>query len=212
MVKKKESEMQVILRPVEIANTIIAIVGQTPLICHRNTAILPGDPGYDSRPKKDVRPPSERMQDACYLAPGTTWDDQQFVFPGIGVKSALVTGGGRFTQYEMTKLRGLIVIGSEWIPIISDGPPEKFSVPVRIGNGSGMERRHRPMWRKWSMQVPVRFLSSHITLEEVFNLFETAGSTIGIGDWRPEAKKGPGGIYGTFAVDREGESRGCLPG
>ena len=198
-----KKETVVGIQPVQIGRMEVPILGLTPLICHRNTAKLPGDPDYDTRSKKDPRTPEERMHDACYLAPGTNWEDQQFVFPGVGIKKALVSAGGRFSSYDMTYLRGVVSVDREWLSIQSEEPPEKLSVPVRL-TLTAMERRHRPIWRNWKMVLPIRFLANHISANDVFNLIELAGLTIGIGDWRPESKNG---TYGTFQIDRAIEAR-----
>lgn len=56
---------------------------------------------------------------------------------------------------------------------------------------------YRPEFQDWSVEVPVRFNTSLLTVDTVLAVFDLAG-TLGVGKWRPSAPKG--GTFGTFKV------------
>lgn len=178
---------------IKMAEFGVVLNGTSPLLCNRFNGCLPGDEEYDNRDRRDSRSPDQKFQESCYLAPGTTFEDGQYVYPAVGVRLALVTSGGRYTKAKMTELRGAMQIPTDFLPIITPDPPEKFSAPVRL-KGGGMERRHRALFRNWSLRVPVRIIRSVINVESVLNLFRIAGLSTGIGDWRVE-KNGSFGCW-----------------
>lgn len=65
--------------------------------------------------------------------------------------------------------------------------------------GTSKHVRVRPLFRNWSIEAGVTVVSDLIDKATLLMLFETAGRYVGIGDWRPSAKKAPG-PYGQFEV------------
>lgn len=58
----------------------------------------------------------------------------------------------------------------------------------------------RPQFDQWGFDLRLRFNPKVISLQSLVNLLELAGSACGIGDWRPERKGGP---FGMFEIDGE---------
>lgn len=56
--------------------------------------------------------------------------------------------------------------------------------------------RFRGAFINWSMNLSIEYNPDLITPEQIRNLVDTSGFTVGIGDFRP----GVGGSYGTFQV------------
>jgi len=67
---------------------------------------------------------------------------------------------------------------------------------VRVGAGS-TDMRYRPEFSEWSVNVIVEIDSDLLNEQDVVNLVNRAGFSIGVGEWRPEK----GGEYGRFAFD-----------
>ena len=86
------------------------------------------------------------------------------------------------------------------IPIESD-PPYMREDMVRIGQGSA-DIRWRPGFRNWSCEFMIDYNASVITIEQLINLVEIAGYSVGLCEWRPE-KNGP---YGRFRVATDADN------
>jgi hypothetical protein len=69
-------------------------------------------------------------------------------------------------------------------------------------NATGVaDIRVRPMWRKWALNVVLRFDADQFTTSDVVNLLSRAGEQVGIGEGRPFSKSSNGLGFGTFTVE-----------
>jgi hypothetical protein len=64
---------------------------------------------------------------------------------------------------------------------------------VRLG-GKTADLRYRPYFSGWSILLKITHNANVITQEQVVNLLNLAGFSVGIGDWRPE-KDGNAGRF-----------------
>jgi hypothetical protein len=96
------------------------------------------------------------------------------------------------------------VDGIPLVRLIAD-EPEKTMMPVRNATGVA-DIRVRPMWRKWSIKLRIRFDEDQFTLSDVLNLLARAGMQVGIGEGRAFSRESNGTGCGFFAVSvgREG--------
>lgn len=78
------------------------------------------------------------------------------------------------------------------------GEPEMSLMAVRIVNTTDI--RPRPMWRKWGLDITLRYDADQFTSNDVVNLISRAGEQIGIGEGRPYSKQSAGMGFGTFRV------------
>ena len=56
--------------------------------------------------------------------------------------------------------------------------------------------RYRCLFNNWSAKLTVKYNSDSISDEQILNLFELAGFSAGIGEWRMER----GGTFGSFTL------------
>lgn len=78
-------------------------------------------------------------------------------------------------------------------------PPEVLQMATR--NKSGVaDIRVRPMWRKWGLDLRIRFDEDQFTVSDVLNLLARAGQQVGIGEGRPFSKDSAGLGFGTFEI------------
>ena len=66
---------------------------------------------------------------------------------------------------------------------------------VRVGMGT-VDIRFRPEFRQWGMSVLIQFNARAISQEQVVNLLNLGGFSVGVGEWRPEKD----GDKGRFSV------------
>lgn len=181
---------------INLKDMLVTIHGITDLITHRfgERAMqqMESKQQKEARGAKEPRVPDAEFRDALYVIDER---NEIYGFPAAGVKKALVNAGGRFTDEHMTVLRGVININGDLLPIATEGPPHMRRDPVRLAGGVS-SIAYRPAFSDWSMDVPVRYNASMISKEQVLNLFQIAGFSIGLGDWRPEKN----GVFGQFRV------------
>ena len=80
------------------------------------------------------------------------------------------------------------------------GTPEKNVSGVRNANGN-LDLRTRPMWRKWSVKLHVKFDEDQFSLADISNLLARAGIQCGIGEGRPNSRMSTGIGFGTFKIN-----------
>lgn len=180
---------------IQLEEMVVTIKGTTPLLTSRfseraRKAI------EDKQTKvaggaKGARQPKAEFEDAMYVIDKK---GSRFGFPSAGVKKALVSAGGRFTDQHMTVLRGLISIKADLIEIHGPAPTMRTDWG-RLSNGT-MNLIYRPMFTPWTMDVPVQYIVSMLSRSQLLNLFQIAGFSIGIGAWRAEKN----GSFGHFEL------------
>lgn len=82
------------------------------------------------------------------------------------------------------------------------GKPEKNIMAVRNQTGVA-DIRCRPMWRKWSIKLRVRFDEDQFSLQDVSNLLSRVGQQVGLGEGRPDSRESAGLGWGTFRLEEK---------
>ena len=104
---------------------------------------------------------------------------------GIQAKSAIIVDGNIPLDYEGPKNAEKL-----WSYKPFDKNPFISRVPVVVNRSRVM--RTRPIFTDWSLTFTVHYLPNMLTEDNVIEFIETAGTTIGLSDWRPK--------YGRFHV------------
>jgi len=191
----KEVKNIVGLTPPKPARTTIELEGMTSLIVNAMTPkkineILEAQTKSKSvkRKPKDVE---EAFRDSLYVD-----ENGEYVFPAIALKKAVIGAAHTYAEnIPKTRIRGSLYIPTDWVKIISPDPPKMRKDVVRVGRGADV--RIRGEFEKWRMEVPIDYDENGVvSLEQIINLFEIAGFSVGIGDWRPACD----GIHGRFKV------------
>lgn len=172
---------------------ILHVVGTSELIIHKWSEKARKEM-YDkqtgaAREKKGPKVPEEDYEGAMYRMPDGTPACKAIAFKAAAVDAAMVVEG-------MTKAhtRRLFHVLGELLPI--EGEPYMREDMVRVGMGIA-DLRYRPGFPSWKVDVPISYDASVVTLNQIVHLFNKAGYSVGIHEWRPE-KDGP---YGRFKVD-----------
>jgi hypothetical protein len=176
----------------DLKQMTVTIKGVTPLITNRfgDLAMAAMEAAQQRKAKvaKAARDPKAEFEDAVYRA------DDGFGFPAAGIKKAMVVSGGRFADEHMTKLRGLINILGDILPIRGAKPLMRKD-RVRLASGT-TSVAYRPMFMPWEIDIPLMFNATMIGEAQVLNLLSIAGFATGIGCWRPECN----GVFGQFTL------------
>jgi len=200
----KTKGKEIVIPSVNLAQISIKIRGVTPLITNKfpesTKKAIEEKQGMKAKAASNkgrgARDPEKEFKESLYEVPG---QPDVYGLPAGGIKKALVTAGGRFTEQKMTILRGAFSITGEVIPILGSKPQMRTDVVRLQGMGRPADLRYRAEFRKWSMDIPIIFNADIVSVDQVVGLFQICGFSVGFGDWRPECN----GIYGQFEVVNE---------
>jgi hypothetical protein len=180
----------ILVPPIEIKTYTIGIVGDSPLIVHAwskkaKHEMLDKQMGK-ARGKKAPKNPEQDYQEAFYRC-----ENGQPGFPTIAFKAAAVNAASQVEGLTKVFLRGAFHTQGELVEII--GTPHMREDTVRVGMGTA-DLRYRPEFSEWRANLIVRLNTRAITIEQLLHLFNQAGFSVGVGEWRPE-KDGSMGMF-----------------
>ena len=128
--------------------------------------------------------------------------------PASSFRQALISAC-RLVGFKMTLAKLSIFIEADGFddkdgtPLVKiEGEPEVSEMPVRNATGV-LDLRVRPMWRKWSCKLRVRYDEDQFSLTDVSNLLARVGMQVGIGEGRPDSKSSTGLGFGLFQLASE---------
>jgi hypothetical protein len=197
---KNAQAVAIELPAIDVQTMTVTLIGDSPLICHawsqkQKQAMLDKQMGRAIM-RKEKRDPEADYQASLYRMP----DGKTYGFPSVAFKSAAVSACRFAEGVKMTELRGALHIAGELVGI--EGKPQPREDMVRVGMGSA-DLRFRAQFPSWKVRLTVQYNAAVITPEQIANLFNLAGFSIGVGDWRPERD----GLCGRFHVATAAEAR-----
>lgn len=227
---KVSKKVDIAIPPIKVAYIDVPIVGTEDVGVHQwsdkaRKEMRDKQMQKPQEGKKEVRNPFRDFLASMYMDPpmggltnfdrGMKMTDEEFrrdfiipgphihyYFPLIGFKKAIVSACRQLDGVSMTFARGAIhIIGDK------DDKVEIFGVPymkehmVRLPSSGSADLRYRGFFPHWCAKLRVKYIQSNISAEQVVNLVNLAGFSVGIGEWRPEKD----GFCGTFEVVDESE-------
>ena len=206
------------IKPLEIKEIKIKIVGDTPLIVHAWSAkaklqMLQAQLRSTKTKAKETRDPYDDFIQSMYWitdVPKESTPDafEQAVKAGAkwGFPVTAIKMAGNSAAYRLgwvknqMGLRGSYFLKSEYgdlAQIITEEPPVMREDMVRIGMGSA-DLRYRGEFRNWSMNLILEYnASGELTLEQIVNVLNAGGYVCGLGEWRPERD----GDFGRYHIE-----------
>jgi hypothetical protein len=199
MAKSKSAEPQQIVIPeIKTPSFLVTIEGDSPLITHKfsekqKRQMADAQQGKATM-KKAPKDPKAEYESCFYRLP----DGKTPGFPTGGIKKAMVRACSLVENVPMTLMRMAVFVspGKEngsMLAAIHFKSEEMVEDNVRLG-GKTADLRYRPYFSGWSMLLKITHNANVITQEQVVNLLNLAGFSVGIGDWRPE-KDGNAGRF-----------------
>lgn len=193
---KAPSVQSIELPKLDIRTVEIRLIGDSPLICHawseKAKKQMLDKQMKKATPKKEAKDPWADFCDSLHWLSDKpekpTQDDingAEFGFPVVAFKAAAVDACSHVEGVTKVLARGVFHITGEHVLIEAD-PPEMREDMVRVGMGTS-DIRYRGEFREWAVTLPVRYNASVLSLEQIVNLFNTAGFAVGVGEWRPAA-------------------------
>jgi hypothetical protein len=196
MSKTADPEVRIVLPSWERRALRLSVQGVTPLLTDR----IPDHVLEDIRRKQEgktaiPRPKRDQRQvfeDALYVIDA---EKQRYGFPCHGFRKSVARAAQRFNKgVTLVQMYGLIQVPDGLFEIQAPAP-----VLTEMA-GRNMKRDLipliRPLFMPWKMDVEMTYSYPGITDEQVVNLVNLAGATVGIGAARVEC----GMTYGQFQV------------
>jgi hypothetical protein len=188
-------EQSVHLPTVEVRRMAVRLNGETPLIVHRFeekaiTEMLAKQRGLPfERQKKNPH--------ADYEASKYKNVKDQDCIPVMTVKKAMVEAATFSDDMTKKQTRGGFMIIGEYAPL-DFGEVRLRQDMVRLsGIGRTPDIRFRAEYLDWSVDLVIEFNPRLITTDQILYLLRSAGTAVGICEWRIQKD----GNYGAFSVE-----------
>lgn len=214
MASKAKAEEVVQIKPLDIKEVKIKIVGDTPLIVHAwsekaKRMMLEAQMKTTKTKARELRDPYDDFIQSMYWIEGkpevsTPEAFEKAVKKGAkwGFPISAIKLAGNSAAYRMgwcknqMGLRGAYFLRSKYgeLARIEGSVPEIREDMVRVGMGSA-DLRYRAEFKDWSMNLVLEYnASGEYTLEQIINVINAGGYVCGLGEWRPE-RDGANGRY-----------------
>jgi len=193
--KLVKTDQPIVIPGMNIKHSEIFLVSDSPLISHRwsekSKKEIRDKQQKKAKTARDIRDPNAEFKDSLYHIEGGGYG-----FPAVAFKAAAVNACSHVDGITKVHARGAFHIMCELVKIEGDEPVQREDM-VRVGMGVA-DLRYRGEFKKWHCKIPVRFNANVLSLEQITNIFDTAGFSTGVGEWRPQKN----GDYGMFHVAR----------
>lgn len=212
MAAKKQEIIEI--RPIEMAEAQITIVGDTPLIMHAwsekaKRMMLEAQMGKAKGKQKEFKNPMEDFINSMYwlTEKPTEYTEEafeeavaagaRFGFPVTALKQAAISASFRkgWSKDKMS-LRGVFFINGGWgdmMEIVSDKPSMREDM-VKVGMGTA-DIRYRGEFHNWKATFTLKYdVNGQYSLGNIINMINAGGTICGIGEWRPE-RDGQSGMF-----------------
>ena len=208
-----------VIPKLEIENMLVTIEGMSPLIVHafgqkKIDDIEHTQTGKPSVGRKRRNPFSDFVNGLHWMTPmpAFPFDDAsqeelmeifmanvkhcKFGVRADGVKASMVTACTMLNIHK-TDARKWFFINEELLQI-EGSIPELRRDTVRLASGVA-DLRYRPQFTDWQIHVPISFNARMITHDQIANIINAAGFSVGLCEWRPEKD----GSFGRFRLMAE---------
>jgi hypothetical protein len=193
MAAKAKTQASVIPR-INLKRIEVTIEGLSELIVHRwsDKAV---QMIKDKQQKKAKQAKEARDPEAEYNASFYHDADGDFAFPCSGIKSCMVDACSYADGITKVSCRGAFHIIGDYAKI--KGKEYMREDMVRIGMGTA-DIRYRGAFPEWSISFQIEYNENVISQEQIANLLDLAGYSVGLAEWRPQKN----GSFGRFRIKR----------
>ncbi len=188
--------------PIQLRTVQITLEGESPLLVHKfsekSQKEMDDKQQQKAKNKKMPRDPVAEYEASLYRIPGKK---DVYGMPASGIRLAAVSACRYVEGISMSKAKGAFhIVGDIGGLIPIKGKPVMDERIVRIGpfGRKVPMTRYRGRFDEWSVTFHVKYNETVIGAEQLAHLFENAGFSVGLCEYRPEK----GGSCGMFKVKR----------
>ena len=196
-----KKSVEIAINPPNFQMVELEVEGLTPMIQNKmKEATIPAmEAARMGKAKKNNRAPIDPKVE--YLKSAYVQDGGGYGFPASAFKHCAVRAG-KGQGLVMTDLKQMFFV----LPNAPDGEcvslkakkPTLRKDPVNVQGNKDL--RYRPEFKQWKAKLLIRYDADKITPEQIANLLNHGGQTIGVGEWRPQKN----GTFGMFHVANGG--------
>lgn len=137
---------------------------------------------------KEAKDPQRDFEQSLYKLNGDC------VLPTIWFKLAAVNACSYVEGITKVLARGAFYIEGEYVKIEGSAPKMREDM-VKIAMGTA-DIRYRGQFDKWKVALSITYNAGVLSSEQIINLLNIGGFSIGVGEWRPQRN----GDFGRFKV------------
>ena len=178
------------------------IEGKTPLLLHRFTDEdqMSATSGQRTSTNGDRGTPKEQAELSLYKN-----DEGIIIMPQPNLYRCILDAGKFFksgkskvTTQKSSIIPAAVMMDETYYEIQHKEPWEVDIRPVRIPSTGGRILRYRPVFHDWAIDFDMTLDENIIGIKLLRDIVDTAGNSIGLGDFRPDCK----GPFGRFKVTK----------
>jgi hypothetical protein len=197
------------IKPLRAKIAIFKIVGVAPYVQAKFSAkaknqmrekMMAGSQAKKGTKVRDARDFAADLEGATHYS-----SEGWIGIPASAFRAALISAC-RLVGFKMTLAKLSVFVeadgfdADDGLPLIKiEGKRESLEMHARNDNG-GCDLRVRPIWRKWSATVRIRYDEDQFSSTDVANLMVRVGAQVGIGEGRPDSRESAGLGWGLFTV------------
>lgn len=204
-----DKEIKLAVSPPKLMVASVRIVGDSPLVLHnfsqKQRLKMEAKQKEGSQGKTKIKREARNFEED-YEASKYVSADDKLGLPAGAFRTAMIDCC-RLVGFKMTMAKMSVFVEADGFdkqngtPLVYiDGEPEETRISMKNDNG-GADVRVRPMWRKWAVNLRIRFDEDQFSLQDVINLLLRAGVQCGVGEGRPNSRESTGCGWGCFSLD-----------
>ena len=192
------------LEPIAVKTMTLVIRGTSSLIVHGwdvkvqaemlQMQMATKEERKKAKENRKVKDPERDFEGAKYIIEGKD------CFPVTGIKKALIDAGYAVGIPKTQIRQALFIVGTVGgsFAEIKYRKCVMRQDTVRVGPWSNRvaDLRYRPEYQDWSIKLTIRYRTDMLDEKQVAILFQNAGVSIGLGEWRVQKD----GLFGCFEV------------
>lgn len=188
------------LKPLKVETLDVTIRGTSPFIVHAwskkakgemlNAQQMTKEEKKKAKEKRAAKDPQADFEESKYIIDGKD------SFPTIAVKKAMVDAGFALGVSRAVVRQALYIVGDYFVIEHTKCVMREDTVRVGPFTNRQADLRYRPEYQDWSAKLKFRYRTDMIDRLQLISLLQSAGFSVGLGEWRPQKD----GQFGTFEV------------
>lgn len=203
-----KKQISITITPPNFKLLAVRVEGISPLMMHKfsekmRKQIQEKQTSQDAtRKKREPKDYTAEFNAARYRAMKGKWDG----IPAGSFRAAMISACRGVDGLPMTRAKSAFFIladgqdETDGTPLVRiHGEAQHDTRPVRLESGVA-DLRNRPRYDDWACELKINYDADLLSPNDVANLLSRAGTTVGVGEMRPQAPNSCGSDFGMWRV------------